>query len=125
NDHLLKIMVVEADNYSHWAADLLEWLDEVAEIRLKPGNKPAAKSFYYRILFDEPFGGAEGEHVTPRLRRMMRQGYGVRQQADIDGVAERLRAFHVRFAEACSIGVNTEGIEALIDELIPRGDIRP
>jgi hypothetical protein len=52
-------LVIESGEREHWIAELLEWLDEIAEIRLKPDHRPGAKSFYYRIMFDEPFGGAE------------------------------------------------------------------
>jgi hypothetical protein len=125
NDHLLKILLVDAKDYAHWAAELLEWLDEVAEIRLKPGNKPGPKTFYYRILFDEPFGGAEVENVARRVRRILRRGIALRRNTDIEGVAEELHAFHTRFAEACSKGVDTGQVEALIGRLIPQTDIHP
>ncbi len=39
NDHLLKLLVVETGEYEHWIVELLEWLDEVAEIRLKPDHR--------------------------------------------------------------------------------------
>lgn len=42
NDHLLKVMAIETNDYEHWATELLEWLDAVAEIRLKPDNRPGS-----------------------------------------------------------------------------------
>jgi hypothetical protein len=114
NDHLLKLLVVESSEREHWIVELLEWLDEIAEIRLKPDHRPGLKSFYYRIMFDEPFGGAETENITRRVRRIARQGYAVRQEADLGTMVERLRSFHEVFAEACSRGVSTEQIEAMI-----------
>jgi hypothetical protein len=114
NDHLLKLLVVESGEQEHWIAELLEWLDEVAEIRLKPDHRPGSKAFYYRIIFDEPFGGAETENVARRGRRIARQGYAVRQDADLDALADDLRSFHEGFAHACSKGVSTEQIEAMI-----------
>jgi hypothetical protein len=114
NDHLLKLLVVESGEHEHWIAELLEWLDEIAEIQLKPDHRPGPRSFYYRIMFDEPFGGVETENITRRVRRIARQGYAVRQEADLGVIAERLRSFHEAFAEACSVGVSTEQIAAMI-----------
>jgi hypothetical protein len=114
NDHLLKLLVVELGEREHWIAELLEWLDEIAEIRLKPDHRPGPRSFYYRIMFDEPFGGAETENITRRVRRIARQGYAVRRDADLENVAESLRSFHEDFAEACAQGVSTEQIESMI-----------
>jgi hypothetical protein len=114
NDHLLKLLVVELGEREHWIAELLEWLDEIAEIRLKPDHRPGPRSFYYRIMFDEPFGGAETENITRRVRRIARQGYAVRRDADLGNVAESLRSFHDDFAEACAQGVSTEQIESMI-----------
>ena len=118
NDHLLKLLVVELGEREHWIAELLEWLDEIAEIRLKPDHRPGPKSFYNRIMFDEPFGGAETENITRRVRRIARQGYAVRQEADLGTMVERLRSFHEVFAEACSRGVSTEQIEAMIRSFV-------
>jgi len=67
-----------------------------------------------RIMFDEPFGGAETENITRRVRRIARQGYAVRGDADLGNVAESLRSFHEDFAEACAQGVSTEQIETMI-----------
>jgi hypothetical protein len=114
NDYLLKLLVAESNEREHWIAELLEWMDEIAEIRLKPDHRPGPRSFYYRIIFDEPFGGAETENIARRVRRIARQGYTVRQEADLGTMAERLRSFHEAFAELCSRGVSTEQIEAMI-----------
>ena len=114
NDHLLKLLVVESSEREHWTTELLEWLDEVAEIRLKPNHWPGPASFYYRIMFDEPFGGAENENIARRIRRIARQGYVLRQDVDLGTIEERLRSFHEGFARACSTGVSTEQIESMI-----------
>ena len=105
NDRLLKSLVIDDDHAEHWAKELVERLDEVAEIRLKPDNKTAPASFYYRILFDEPFGGTGTTDVARRIRRLERQGHRVRQDADLDGVLQLLREFHKTFAEHCAGGV--------------------
>jgi len=79
NDHLLRLLVVDDDQVNHWVDELLEWLDEVAEIRLKPDNRPGPASFYYRILFDDPFGGTGTTNIARRIRRLERQGHNVRR----------------------------------------------
>jgi hypothetical protein len=119
NDHLLKLLVVEdAQNPEHWTEELLEWLDEVAEIRLKPDNKSGPASFYYRILFDEPFGGTGVVNIARRIRRLERQGYTMRD-AELDIVLQRLRQFHEEFSEACNRGVESDQIAALLAQLSP------
>jgi hypothetical protein len=119
NDHLLKLLVVDDDHVNHWVDELLEWLDEVAEIRLKPDNKPGPAAFYYRILFDEPFGGTGTTNVARRIRRLERQGDNVRMGTDLDTVVGRLRKFHQTFADACSRGIETDQIEPVVNQMLP------
>ena len=117
NDHLLKLLVVEnGHDRDHWTTELLDWFDEVAEIRLKPDHKAAPVSFYYRILFDEPFGGSGVANVARRIRRLERQGYKL-TDADLNGVLQRLRQFHKTFAEACNRGVEADEIGELLAQL--------
>jgi hypothetical protein len=117
NDHLLKLLVVEDDQHpAHRTEELVEWLDEVAEIRLKPDNKSGPASFYYRILFDEPFGGTGVVNIARRIRRLERQGHMVRD-ADLDIVLQRLRRFHGEFSEACNHGVEPDEIAALLAQI--------
>jgi hypothetical protein len=117
NEHSLKLLVVSGDqDRAHWTKELLEWLDDVAEIRLKPDDKTAPASFYDRILFDEPFGGTDTDNIARRLRRLERQGYELRD-ADLDGVLQRLRRFHERFSEACRPGAEVEEINRLLAEV--------
>jgi hypothetical protein len=117
NDQLLKLLIVEDDQSpEHWTKELLEWLDEVAEIRLKPDNKAAQASFYYRILFDEPFGGTGVVNIARRIRRLERQGYKMRD-ADLNIVLQQLRRFHKRFSEACNRGVESDEIAVLLAQI--------
>ena len=117
NAHLLKLLVVEDDhNPEHWTEELLEWLDEVAEIRLRPDNKAGSASFYYRILFDEPFGGTGVVNIARRIRRLERQGYTIRD-VDLDNVLQRLRQFQKQFSEACNRGVESDEIAALLAQI--------
>ncbi len=73
----------------------------------------------FDVLFDEPFGGVEARNAESRLRRLARDGYGVRPTAP-ETAAEALRAFHRRFARDCATGALTDaGVAALLDEAFP------
>lgn len=125
NTHLLKLLAVPAGpvreaNLAHWKGELVNWLDEVAEIRLKPDNRPGPPGFYFGILFDEPFGGSEAAGVASRLKRLARGPEAVPIRGDLDpaDVAERLRGFHAAFDAGCAAGRQTiELTEAMVDEL--------
>jgi hypothetical protein len=125
NTHLLKLLAVpagqvRADNLEHWKGELVNWLDEVAEIRLKPDNRPGHPGFYFGILFDEPFGGSEVAGVASRLKRLARGPDAVPIRGDLDPteVAARLRAFHAAFDAGCTAGRQTiETTEAMVDQL--------
>ena len=89
NTHLLKLLAVPGgkmrdDNVAHWKGELANWLDEVAEIRLKPDNRPGHPGFYFGILFDEPFGGSEVAGVASRLKRLARGPDAVAIRGDLD-----------------------------------------
>jgi hypothetical protein len=116
NDHLLKLVAVTGNDREHWKAALAGWLDEVAEIRLRGTKRPANEAFYFRCLFDEPFGGVEVENVAGRLRRLALRGYAVRGDVDPAEIAERLRRFHEAFAAGCAAGrMDLDAIQALIE----------
>ncbi len=119
NGHLLKLLAVEGDrDRQHWTKEMLEQLDEVAEIRrLKPDSKPGPASFYYRILFDEPFGGTGVANIARRIGRLERQGHRPRD-ADPDNVPQRLQQFHGRFSDACHRGAEAEDISDLIVQTV-------
>lgn len=118
NEHLLKIVCVGGTEVAHWRDELVNWLDEVAEIRLKPHDHPGQVKWYYDLLFDEPFGGVEERNVGGRIRRLVRSGYRVPPELEINAVVEILRRFHERFATACATGSLTESeIIALVQEI--------
>jgi hypothetical protein len=81
--------------------EVTNWLDEVGEIILKPDNRRPSARFYFRILFDEPFGGAETTNVASRLRRLQRQGYTLGTTLSVDYFVKRLHVFHAEFAARC------------------------
>lgn len=116
NVHLLKLLAVSDDSRAdaHWRHELVTWLTKIARIRLKPAGKPASADFYYRILFDEPYGGSEISNVTVQLG-LLRRNYPLKGDTDPASVVQSLTAFHKAFAEACSFGtLDDTGVTAMI-----------
>ncbi len=103
NDHLLKLWTMpESEHRDHWLNELANWVDEVGEIILKPKYRRPTADFYYRILFDEPFGGAELANVTSRLKRLQRQGYMFTTPLSPADLIDRLRQFHIAVGRSCA-----------------------
>jgi hypothetical protein len=123
NTQLLKLFAIRLDalppaTADHWRRELRGWLFEIADIRLKPSGRPAGRNFYYRILFDEPFGDVEVVNTGRRLHRIADDGYPLRADADPAVLAERLRDFHEKFAAACAKGeMSRDRINALVAAL--------
>jgi len=123
NDHLIKLLAVRLEalppqTNQHWRRELRSWLFEIADIRLKPQFRTATRNFYYRILFDEPFGGVEVANIGGRLYLIAEDGYPLRPDADPAVLAERLRDFHEKFAAACAKGeMSRDRINALVAAL--------
>ncbi len=122
NDHLLKLVAVTAhevqgeDERAPWREELVNWLDEVAEIRTQADRPPRRARIYFSILFDEPFGRAEVANMARRLRRLQGQHYRVLSGADPAALAGRMRRVHHTFSEACARGAMSDlEIEALVD----------
>jgi hypothetical protein len=114
NQHLLKLSSVASERAEgHWCHELTTWLLTVALIRLKPSNRPGPASFYYRILFDEPYGGNEEAQVRAQLRLLSRQ-YVIDVNADSGQIAANLERVHRAFAGGCAKGALTvEEIERM------------
>lgn len=96
NDHLLKLWTI-ADSRERdvWIDSLVNWIDEIGEIVLRPANVRPPHIFYYKLLFFEPFGGGSGiPNMLRRLRRLRRQGFSVRIDTAPDDLLMRLQAFH-------------------------------
>ena len=119
NDHLLKLWTMPGSEYrDHWFSEVSTWIDEVGEIILKPNNRRPSAAFFYRILFDEPFGGAEIPNITSRLKRLQRQGYSLTTDASPAQLLDRLRQFHKAFADqATKAPLSDEGLRSLLGDI--------
>lgn len=105
NLHLIKLLVIKSEgpNATHWRKELSTWFIDIAEIRLKPHNKPAPAEFYYRILFDEPYGGHEVDHTVSHLQGLA-EDYTIDPSTDPSIVVAVLKNFHKDFAKSCAAG---------------------
>jgi hypothetical protein len=104
NDTLLKLWTQPGSQHRDaWIEDLVNWIDEISEIVLRPMNARPPHIFYYKILFFEPFGaGAEKPNLLRRLRRIQRQGFPLEINVAPDHLAKRLQAFHRDLASLCA-----------------------
>jgi hypothetical protein len=124
NDYLIKLLAARLETLpprtaEHRRRELCSWLDDIADIRLNPHDRPAGRDFY-RILFDERFGGVEELNVGRRFSRIARDGYALRESVDAAGIANRLRDFHAAFAAGCAKSeMSPDRVEALVAALPP------
>jgi hypothetical protein len=119
NDHLLKLWTnPRSSEREIWMTDLLNWIEEIAEIILRPTNTRPPHIFYYKLLFFEPFGGgAEVPNMLRRLRRLDRRGFHVQVDVAPEDLLKRLRAFHRDLASLCSSKLMLENqIHKFLDE---------
>jgi hypothetical protein len=96
NDHLLKLWTNSAAfDRGIWIDNVVNWIDEIGEIVLRPTNARPPHIFYYKLLFFEPFGGGSGiPNLLRRLRRLQRDGFPVRIDIAPEALLLRLQAFH-------------------------------
>jgi len=119
NDTLLKMWTdPNSEDYQSWVDDLVNWIDEISEIVLRPANTRPRHIFYYRLLFFEPFGGgAVVPNMLRRLRRLHRKGFTVQSDVTPNALVERLQAFHRDLSTRCALqAMREDEIRSFIDE---------
>jgi hypothetical protein len=104
NNTLLKLWIdPKSMDSSIWLEDVINWIDEISEIVLRPANTRPPQTFYYKLLFFEPFGGgAEVPNILRRLRRLQRLGFPPQIDVVPDDLMKRLQAFHRDLASLCA-----------------------
>jgi hypothetical protein len=121
NLHLIYLFGYRAseETRTHWLNEVLNWLDDVASITLKPDDNRLTERDYYTYLFDERFGPNLVRNVTASHRRIQREkpGLGKPIMAD-DQIWERMKTFHAEFAKRASKGDP-------YDDLLPAADGTP
>ena len=107
NENVLKLICsrTSADLQLRWREEVVDLLGRIAEIRLRPDHDPAPSSFYFRLLFEDPYGSAAETNVACFLRRIGRQ-LRMSDFVEIEQVAIRLRQFHAAFADLAASGLN-------------------
>ncbi len=104
NDHLLKLWTIPNAFDRHvWVDNLVNWIDEIGEIVLRPANVRPPHIFYYKLLFFEPFGGGSGlPNMLRRLRRLRREGFSAQVNYAPDALLLRIQAFHRDLSGLCA-----------------------
>jgi hypothetical protein len=104
NDTLLRLWTDPGSGCRNaWIEDVINWIDEISEIVLRPANTRPPHIFYYRLLFFEPFGGgAEVPNMLRRLRRLRRQGFIIQLDLVPEHLTKRLQVFHRDLASLCA-----------------------
>ncbi len=119
NDTLLKMWTnAHAEEYPAWVNDVVDWVDEISEIVLRPANTRPRHIFYYKLLFFEPFGGgAEVPNMLRRLRRLRRQGCNLQSNVSPENLVKRMQAFHRDLSGHCAVqALREEQIRSFVDE---------
>ncbi len=104
NDNLLRLWASpQHPHHVKWVDELVELIDEVSEIVLRPNNARPSHIFYYKLLFFEPFGGGSAvPNILRRLRRLHRHGCPIQIDATPEELVQRLQAFHRDLAGLCA-----------------------
>jgi hypothetical protein len=119
NDNLLKLWTnPDSVDQERWRNELVNWIDEIAEIVIRPGNTRPPHIFFYKLLFFEPFGGgAEIPNILRRLRRLHREGLHVPPSVTPDILLTRLRTFHRDLSSLCAAKLlRTDQIRIFLDQ---------
>jgi hypothetical protein len=111
NDQLLKLWTNPASlDREGWIADLSDWIEETAEIVLRPTYTRPPHIFYYKLLFFEPFGGGAAiPNILRRLRGLHRRGVLLQANIAPDVLLQRLNAFHRDLSSICATRMMMEG----------------
>jgi hypothetical protein len=119
NDNLLRLWASpQHPHHRTWIEDLVDLIDEISEIVLRPNNARPPHIFYYKLLFFEPFGGGSAvSNILRRLRRLHRHGCPIQIDATPEELVQRLQAFHRDLASLCASQTLGEyQIRAFLDE---------
>jgi hypothetical protein len=113
NLHLIYMYGYRAseETRTHWRNEILNWLDDVASITIKPKDRRLPARDYQKYLFDERFEPNLVRNVTAMHRRIQREkpdlGPPVIPDAEI---WERMNTFHREFARRAAEGKSYDDI---------------
>ena len=95
----------------HWQKEVLNWLDEMATITIKPNNRRLNAKDYFTYLFDERFGPNLIQNVTAIHRRIKREKPDLGEPFVSDEqIWQHMKVFHEEFAKRAAAGQPYEDI---------------
>jgi hypothetical protein len=114
NVHLVKLAGFDfpTELRQHFHRELRSWLNKLQRLRMKRDNRRGSVKFYYDLLYDYPFGGAEIENMRS-IMALVSEDYEIRPSKTPEEIVEWLRQFHTELAKRLHNG------EDVLD-LIPR-----
>ena len=106
NEHLIKLIGFEfsPELRQHFRQELDTSFDKIQRLRMKPNNRTGTPKFYYDLLFDYPFGGAEVRNTRSIMSLISRHYQGIQPAKTPEEVAEWLADFHSALAQRLSAG---------------------
>lgn len=99
NVHLLKLAAFDfpLELRQHFRRELRSWFNKIQHMRMKPNNRRGSAKFYYDLLFEYPYGGAEIENVHSMMK-LISEDYDLRPTTTPESMVEWLRRFHAELA---------------------------
>ncbi|MGH6739688.1 MAG: hypothetical protein ACREDY_11775 [Bradyrhizobium sp.] len=113
NQHLVKLVGFSfpEELRQRFRKELRSWLNRIQRLRLKPDTRTGSFKFYFDPLFDYPFGGVEMANTRALMEFISSEHEDIRPNRSPEQMAEWLKQFHTRLAEALHDG------EAVLDLL--------
>lgn len=113
NQHLVQLVgfPFPEELRDHFRKELRSWLNRIQRLRLKPDTRTGSFKFYFEPLYDYPFGGVEVANMRALMEFISSEYDNIRPNQTPEQVAEWLKQFHIRLAEAL------HGGEAVLDLL--------
>lgn len=114
NLHLVKLTAFDfpQELRQHFRRELRSWLNKIQHMRMRPNNRRGSLKFYYDLLFEYPYGGAELENMQSMIA-LISEDYEIRPTKTPVEVVVWLRKFHTELAERLH---NGEDVLDLIPE---------
>lgn len=106
NAHLVKLLAFDAEEgqRQHWKKEVIGGIYRLRMVRFKPDNRQPSAKFFYRILYDEPFGGVEEQNMRTLLDYLA-DDYR-RNNKTVESIVVEHRQLHEPLAEMLAKGEN-------------------
>lgn len=120
NDTLLRLICRPATVYeSVTMVDLIDLLEEIADLRFGHPPGPRMAGFYSGPLYVDIFSPDPAGNVSYRMARLRQRFRSIWIDHDPAKVADGLRTFHAKFAHGCEMAaLDRVAIGRLIDAFV-------